>query len=131
MDSRARRAAGRTVGHTGAVLLAEVVATSGIVASTSARSSKIAALAELLGRLAPGEIDAAVGFLTGEPVGFTNPIRPVTSTFASAVSRFASSEPASHPRSGVLAGMKLSTLSSDRCGDFDAAAAGAFGAVEL
>jgi DNA ligase-1 len=49
------------------VLLAEVVATSGTVASTRARSTKIAALAELLGRLAPDEIEAAVGFLTGEP----------------------------------------------------------------
>ena len=55
-----------TFGHTGAVLLAEVVATSGTVASTRARSTKIAALAELLGRLAPDEIEAAVGFLTGE-----------------------------------------------------------------
>jgi DNA ligase-1 len=54
-------------GHTGAVLLAEVVATSGTVSSTRARSTKIAALAELLGRLAPDEIEPAVGFLTGEP----------------------------------------------------------------
>jgi DNA ligase-1 len=49
------------------VLLADVVATSGAVASTRARSSKIAALADLLGRLTPDEIEAAVGFLTGEP----------------------------------------------------------------
>jgi DNA ligase-1 len=52
--------------HTGAVSFADVVATSGSVASTRARSTKIAALAELLRRLAPGEIEAAVGFLTGE-----------------------------------------------------------------
>jgi DNA ligase-1 len=49
------------------VLLADVVATSGAVAATRARSTKIAALAELLGQLAPEEIAAAVGFLTGEP----------------------------------------------------------------
>ena len=46
--------------------MAEVVATSSTVGSTRARSTKIAALAELLGRLAPDEIEAAVGFLTGE-----------------------------------------------------------------
>jgi DNA ligase-1 len=49
------------------VLLADLVATSSAVASTRARSAKTAALADLLGRLAPDEIDAAVGFLTGEP----------------------------------------------------------------
>ncbi len=48
------------------MLMAEVVATSDAVGSTRARSTKIAALAELLGRLAPDEIEAAVGFLTGE-----------------------------------------------------------------
>ncbi|MDQ1430064.1 MAG: ligase 1 [Actinomycetota bacterium] len=46
--------------------MADLVATSAAVASTRARSTKVAALAELLGRLAPEEIDAAVGFLTGE-----------------------------------------------------------------
>src|SRR5215218_3911935 len=54
-------------GHTVSVLLADVVVTSDAVASTRARSAKIAAIADLLGRLTPGEIDAAVGFLTGEP----------------------------------------------------------------
>jgi DNA ligase-1 len=49
------------------VLLADLVATSTAVASTRARSTKTAALAELLGRLPPDEIEAAVGFLTGEP----------------------------------------------------------------
>ena len=49
------------------MLLADVVATSGAVSSTRARSAKIAALAELLERLPPDEIEAAVGFLTGEP----------------------------------------------------------------
>ena len=48
------------------MLLADLVATSGAVASTRARSTKIAALAELLRRLAPDEVEAAVGFLTGE-----------------------------------------------------------------
>jgi DNA ligase-1 len=49
------------------VLFADVVATSDAVAATRARSTKIAALADLLGRLAPSEIEPAVGFLVGEP----------------------------------------------------------------
>jgi DNA ligase-1 len=49
------------------VLLAEVVTTSDAVTSTRARSEKVAALADLLGRLAPDEIEAVVGFLIGEP----------------------------------------------------------------
>jgi DNA ligase-1 len=49
------------------VLFADLVATSATVASTRARSTKIAALAELLAKLAPDEVVAAVGFLTGEP----------------------------------------------------------------
>jgi DNA ligase-1 len=48
------------------VLLADLVATSDAVASTRARSTKIAALADLLSRLAPDEVEAAVGFLVGE-----------------------------------------------------------------
>ena len=47
-------------------LLADVVATSAIVAATSKRTEKKAALAELLGRLAPDEIEVVVGFLVGE-----------------------------------------------------------------
>ena len=49
------------------VQLVDVVATSGAVAATRARSTKVDELAALLGRLAPDEIEAAVGFLTGEP----------------------------------------------------------------
>ena len=49
------------------MLLADVVATSADVGATRARSTKVAALADLLGRLAPDEIEAAVGYLTGEP----------------------------------------------------------------
>ncbi len=48
------------------MLLADLVTTSTAVASTRARSTKIAALADLLARLAPDEIEPAVGFLTGE-----------------------------------------------------------------
>jgi DNA ligase-1 len=48
------------------VLLADVVATSSAVASTRARSTKTAALADLLARVPPDEIEAAVGFLTGD-----------------------------------------------------------------
>lgn len=48
------------------MLFAEIVATSAAVAATSARSAKAQALAELLGRLAPDEVEPAVGFLTGE-----------------------------------------------------------------
>jgi DNA ligase 1 len=48
-------------------LLREVVAASREVAGTSSRSRKIAILAELLGRLDPGEVALAVGFLAGVP----------------------------------------------------------------
>jgi DNA ligase-1 len=51
----------------GCVLLADVVATSDAVAATRSRNAKIDALAALLARGAPGEIEAVVGFLTGEP----------------------------------------------------------------
>src|SRR5581483_4603986 len=49
------------------MLLAEVVDVSARVAATPARTAKIAALADLLGRLAPDEVEPAVGFLVGEP----------------------------------------------------------------
>jgi DNA ligase-1 len=49
------------------VLLADVVTTSERVATTSRRSEKVATLADLLRRLEPDEIRAAVGFLIGRP----------------------------------------------------------------
>jgi ATP-dependent DNA ligase I len=49
------------------VLLADLVATSERVAAASRRSEKVALLAELLGRLEPGEVEPAVGFLVGRP----------------------------------------------------------------
>jgi DNA ligase-1 len=49
------------------MLLAEVVEVSARVAATPARTAKIAALADLLRRLAPDEVEPAVGFLVGEP----------------------------------------------------------------
>ena len=48
-------------------LLAEVVAASQEVTGTRSRSKKVAVLADLLGRLDPCEVPAAVGFLTGVP----------------------------------------------------------------
>jgi DNA ligase-1 len=48
-------------------LLADVVAASAAVAETSARSQKVAVLAELLRRLEPSEVPLAVGFLSGVP----------------------------------------------------------------
>jgi DNA ligase-1 len=48
-------------------LLADVAASSGLVAGTSSRSAKIAILAELLRRLDPSEVPIAVGFLSGVP----------------------------------------------------------------
>jgi DNA ligase 1 len=48
-------------------LLTEVVAVSRALTDTSSRSQKVAILAELLERLDPTEIPAAVGFLTGIP----------------------------------------------------------------
>jgi DNA ligase-1 len=49
------------------VLLAKLVRTSETVASTPARSAKVAALAALLRRLGPAEVEPAVAFLAGEP----------------------------------------------------------------
>ena len=49
------------------MLLAEVVEASARVAATPARTAKIAALADLLRRLEPEEVEPAVGFLVGEP----------------------------------------------------------------
>jgi DNA ligase-1 len=49
------------------MFLAEVVEASARVAATPARTAKIAALAEVLRRLAPHEVEPAVGFLVGQP----------------------------------------------------------------
>jgi DNA ligase-1 len=49
------------------VLLSELVRVSNDVAGTSARSTKVAHLAEFLRRLAPDEIVPAVGMLSGSP----------------------------------------------------------------
>jgi DNA ligase-1 len=48
-------------------LLAEIVAASEAVAATSARSRKVAVLAELLRTLEPGEVAVATGLLSGTP----------------------------------------------------------------
>lgn len=48
-------------------LLADVVRASRDVAATSARSAKVAALAELLAALEPGEVAAVAGLLSGVP----------------------------------------------------------------
>src|SRR5919106_1944076 len=75
---RAARASGRrgmftsvslrwSAPHNGAVLMAEVVTVSETVAATPARGAKIAALAGLLARLDPGEVEPVVAFLAGEP----------------------------------------------------------------
>ena len=50
-----------------AMLLADLVATSDAVARVSGRLEKIERLAALFSRLAPGEVEIAVGFLTGLP----------------------------------------------------------------
>jgi DNA ligase-1 len=47
------------------MLLVDLVATSQRVGATRARSEKVAALADLLRRLAPDEIDAAIAYLSG------------------------------------------------------------------
>ena len=49
------------------MLLADLVATSAAVGATRSRKAKVAALAELLQRLEPDEVEPAVGFLTGVP----------------------------------------------------------------
>jgi DNA ligase-1 len=51
----------------GPMLLADVVATSEAVTATSRRTAKVAALADLLRRLSPAEVEPAVGFLVGWP----------------------------------------------------------------
>ncbi len=48
------------------MLLTDLVATSDAVTATRSRTAKVAALAALLGRLAPAEIEPVVGLLTGE-----------------------------------------------------------------
>lgn len=49
------------------VLLGDLVATSAAVAATRSRTAKVTALADLLRRLGPDEVEIAVGFLTGAP----------------------------------------------------------------
>ncbi|MDQ4037526.1 MAG: ATP-dependent DNA ligase [Actinomycetota bacterium] len=49
------------------MLLAQVVATSNTVAATRSRTSKITALAELIGRLPPEEIALVIGMLVAAP----------------------------------------------------------------
>lgn len=56
-----------SAGHNGRMRLEEVVDASKRVAATPARGAKIAALADLLRRLEPEEVEPAVGFLVGEP----------------------------------------------------------------
>lgn len=58
---------GPSGGQNGRVLFREIVATSAAVAATSSRTAKAEALASLLTRLDPVEVEAAVGFLAGEP----------------------------------------------------------------
>src|SRR3954454_8815343 len=48
-------------------LLADVVAASRDLSATRSRSRKVAILADILGRLDPDEVPAAVGFLSGVP----------------------------------------------------------------
>ena len=48
-------------------LFADVVTASAGVAATSSRSAKVAILADLLGRLEPGEVPVVVGILSGVP----------------------------------------------------------------
>src|SRR5688572_26983974 len=49
------------------MLLHDLVTTSAAVGEASGRLTKIGLLAELLARLAPEEIEIAIGFLSGEP----------------------------------------------------------------
>ncbi len=49
------------------MLLFELVQTSATVASSRSRSAKVAALATLLGKLTPDEVEPAVALLTGRP----------------------------------------------------------------
>ncbi len=60
------RTHGSRAWHDGAVLLAELTATSEAVRATRARNEKIARLAETLRRTGPGEVAIAVTYLSGE-----------------------------------------------------------------
>lgn len=61
---------GRRSWHDRAVLFAELAATSSAVAATSKRSEKVSLLADVLARLEPDDVVAAVAFLTGQtPIG--------------------------------------------------------------
>lgn len=47
------------------MLLSDVVATSGVVAATRSRKAKVVALAELLGRASPDELETVTAYLGG------------------------------------------------------------------
>src|SRR5580765_6370173 len=49
----------------GDVLLADVVATSGTVAATRSRKAKVAAIADLLARAAPDELETVTAYVGG------------------------------------------------------------------
>jgi DNA ligase-1 len=109
------------------MLLVEVVEVSARVAASPARSAKIAALAELLRRLAPDEVEPAVGFLVGEPrqgrigVGWA--------TLAKRVAARRAAEPADGPGGGGVTIGELDRLLDELEGTTGSGSVGARAAL--
>ena len=116
-------------GHNDGMLLAEVVEASARVAATPARSTKIAALAELLGRLAPDEVEPAVGFLVGEPRQGRIGVGWATLTSRLAVRRRSVTPGATSPADGGITIVELDRTLTELAGAIGAGSVAARGAL--
>jgi DNA ligase-1 len=99
------------------MLLAEVVEASARVAATPARSAKIAALADLLRRLDPDEVEPAVGFLVGEPRQGRIGVGWATLAGRMAARRQSGSPATAHPADGSVAGRRTASPTAQGSGD--------------
>ena len=107
------------------MLLVEVVEASARVAATPARGAKIAALADLLRRLAPDEVEPAVGFLVGEPrqgrigVGWATLAKRLATHRGSAPPSGSGSGHGSSPESGPIRAENEATADRITVGELD------------
>ncbi|MEW6471781.1 MAG: ATP-dependent DNA ligase [Actinomycetota bacterium] len=111
------------------MLLADVAEASARVAATPARTAKIAALADLLRRLEPEEVEPAIGFLVGEPRQGRIGVGWATLAKAVAARRgVADARPGSSPESATMPA-ENEAAESDRItiGEFDRALTGLAG----